>query len=365
MQKIKVNLGERSYRILIGSGATEELADFIKSSNFLGPVVVITDSTVLKKTKRIMDPAFKMLSNECLQIIVPPNETSKSIEFFQDTVQKISKKTKTHRPFIVAVGGGVVGDLAGFIAATYRRGVPFIQIPTTLLAQVDSSIGGKTGIDLTEAKNLIGAFYQPKLILSDLRFLKTLPRRELRNGMAEVIKYAIITDSGLFGYLEKNMGNILSAEEKSFEKVIYDCAKIKADIVEKDELDVKDIRIALNFGHTLGHAVEAASGYSNLLSHGEAVAVGMVLACEVALRLDMMKESELIRIKKLIKRAGFSLKLNGLSIKSIMNSYGYDKKFVTGANRFILPRRIGKIEIVDDIPGLLIRTVLRQYTAVR
>jgi len=361
MKKIKLSLHERSYRIFIGLGAVGELSDFIKFRKFSGPMVIITDKTVAKKTKQIMDAVIKKLPNECFRIIVPPNETSKTMEFFQDTVQKISKKTKTHRPVIVALGGGVVGDLAGFISATYRRGVPFVQIPTTLLAQVDSSIGGKTGIDLAEAKNLVGAFYQPKIILSDLRFLKTLPRRELRNGIAEVIKYAVITDIGLFDYLEKNMENILSGEEKALEKIIYECAKIKAGIVEKDELDAKDIRIVLNFGHTLGHAIEAATGYSKLLSHGEAVAIGMILAGEVALRLDMMKETALVRLKKLIKRAGFSTKLGEVSIKAIMNSYGYDKKFVTGANRFVLPRRIGRTEIVDDIPTILIRTVLRQY----
>ncbi|MBU0684163.1 MAG: 3-dehydroquinate synthase [Candidatus Omnitrophota bacterium] len=361
MKSIKLNLGKRSYKILVGQGVIKELPGVIKSLKFQGPIVIITDKTVAKKTGRIMTPVLKRMPNESFYVIVPPQEGSKSIEVFQETIHKISKTTKTHRPVIVALGGGVVGDLAGFVAATYRRGVPFIQVPTTLLSQVDSAIGGKTGIDLPDAKNLVGAFYQPKIVLSDLDFLKTLPRTQIRNGLGEVIKYAIIRNKGLFEYLEKNIGKILSSDISILEKIVYECAAVKADIVEKDELDTRDLRIALNFGHTLGHAIEAASGYSNLLSHGEAVAMGMVLAGEIALRLDMLKESELNRIKSLVKQSGFSMKIKGITLKTIMNSYGYDKKFIAGSNRLVLPKSIGKIEIIEDIPLILIRTVLRKY----
>jgi len=281
---------------------------------------------------------------------------------FQDTVKKVSHKTRTHRPLILALGGGVVGDLAGFVAATFRRGVPYIQLPTTLLAQVDSAIGGKVGIDLPEAKNLIGAFYQPKAVLEDTDFLGTLPARQVRNGMGEVIKYAVIQSPELFRYLEDNIKSVLSLETNAIEKVISECAAIKAWVVEKDERDVKDIRIALNFGHTLGHAIEAASGYSGAYNHGESVALGMLLACEMAMRLDMLKDGDFQRIKALIRKAGLPGRIEGgISVQKIMEAHEYDKKFSAGVNRFVLPTGIGAVEVIEDIPELLIKTVLKEY----
>ncbi|MFH1846727.1 MAG: 3-dehydroquinate synthase [Candidatus Omnitrophota bacterium] len=361
MKKIKVNLGNRSYNVLVGTGIIKSLPAVIQSMGFAGPVVVITDKVVEKKTKHITAPIFKSLPNQVFCLAVPSSEKSKSLNVFKDLVQKISKNTKTHKPLIVAIGGGVVGDLAGFIAATYRRGVPFIQIPTTLLAQVDSSVGGKTGIDLPDAKNLVGAFCQPKTVLMDPDFLKTLPKRQLRNGMAEIIKYGVIGKKGFFEFLEKNIRKILALESKVLEKTIYECVFMKAQVVEKDEFDCKDIRIALNFGHTLGHAVEAAAKYS-AYNHGEAISIGMLLAGEIAKRLDMFEDKSQSRIEKLIKKAGLPTKARNVSIKQIMNSYGYDKKFTFGTNRFVLPLKIGKVQVIEDIPGILIRTVLKKYT---
>ncbi|MFQ5952065.1 MAG: 3-dehydroquinate synthase [Candidatus Omnitrophota bacterium] len=361
MKKVSVNLAERSYDILVEAGAIKRLPGLVKSMSFTGPIVIITDKVVASKADRIISPTVKRLPNELYHIVVPSTERSKSIKVFQDTTQKISRKTKTHRPMIIALGGGVVGDLAGFVAATYRRGVPLVQIPTTLLAQVDSSIGGKVGVDLPEAKNLVGAFCQPKVVLMDTDFLRTLPRRQIQNGMAEIIKYAIIKSRSLFTFLEDNMKKVLSLEKKPLERIIHECVAIKARIVEKDELDNKDIRIVLNFGHTLGHAIEAASGYSKLYNHGESIAVGMILAGEIAVRLDMLKKKELDRIKSLIKKAGLPVSLRGVSVKDIISSHAYDKKFITGSNRFVLPKRIGSVEVVEDIPELLVKTVLKEY----
>lgn len=346
---------------MIGAGVIKKLPGLIRSMGFTGPVVVITDKVVKARTGCVTDPVFESMPNDIVRIVVPPAEKSKSIEVFRDTTQKISRKTKKHRPLIIALGGGVVGDLAGFVAATYRRGVPLIQVPTTLLAQVDSSIGGKVGVDLPEAKNLVGAFYQPKAVLTDPDFLGTLPLRQVRNGLAEVIKYAVIESRELFEFLEDKMEDVLALKKKPLEKIIHECVAIKARTVEKDELDRKDIRIALNFGHTLGHAIEAASEYSTRYNHGESIAIGMILAGEIAMRLDMLKEKDLERIKALIKKAGLPGRVRGLSVKAIMEAYGYDKKFTAGANRFVLPKRIGKVEVIEDLPGLLIRTVLREY----
>ena len=361
MKKITLNLKEKSYEILVGSGVVKKLPKFLESSGFAGPIVVITDRTVAAKTSKIMDPVFKKISNDLIRIVLSPSERSKSIDTFRDTIQKISKCTKTHRPMIIALGGGVVGDVAGFVAATYRRGVPLIQVPTTLLAQVDSAIGGKVGVDIPEAKNLIGAFWQPKVVFIDTDFIKTLPPRQIRNGFAEVIKYSIIKKGGFFEFLEDNIENILALKKMALERIIFECAAAKARIVEKDEFDVKDIRIALNFGHTLGHAVEAASGYSKNLNHGESVAIGMVIASEIAVRLDMLEEKTLVRIKKLIKKAGLPIRVKGMSVEEIMQSYSYDKKFTKGSNRFVLPVKIGSVEIIESIPELPIRSALSEY----
>ena len=361
MKKIKVSLGERSYEILVGNGVASKLPGVVRALNFAGPIVFITDRTVLAKTAALISPILNKLSNEVYRVIVPSSESSKSVGIYQEVVQKITRKTRMHRPLIVALGGGVVGDLAGFVAATYRRGVPIIQIPTTLLAMVDSSIGGKVGIDLPEAKNLIGAFKQPSVVLMDPNFLKTLPIRQLRNGLAEIIKYGIISNRTFFNYLEENVKKILSLDKKVIENVICECASIKAGIVKEDEFDLKDIRIILNFGHTLGHAIETASGYSVAYNHGESIAIGMVMAGEIAVRLEMIKVKDLERIKALLKNAGLQLTARNVPFKEVVSSFLHDKKFIAGSNRFVLPVRIGSVKVVDNIPELLIKSVIRQY----
>ncbi|MFH1837438.1 MAG: 3-dehydroquinate synthase [Candidatus Omnitrophota bacterium] len=361
MKSIHLNLKEKSYDIVIGPGALSKLPKAIEDINISGPVVIITDEVVWKKTKTILKAVLDEVKKDSISIVVPPSERSKSIDVFSAVTEELSKKTKRHRPLIVAVGGGVVGDLAGFVAATYRRGVPLIHIPTTLLSQVDSSIGGKVGVDLPEAKNLIGAFYQPKQVIVDTDFLKTLPKRQICNGIAEIIKYGIIADRKFFDFLEKNIDRVLSLNKTVIEKVIWTCVNIKAKVVEKDERDEKDIRIALNFGHTLGHAIEAAAGFSNKYNHGESIALGMILACEIALRFEMFKEKEFIRVKNLIKKAGLPTRIQKIGVEEIMKAYSFDKKFTTGNSRLILPRRIGKVEVIDNIPELPVRSALSEY----
>jgi 3-dehydroquinate synthase len=236
-----------------------------------------------------------------------------------------------------------------------------IQVPTTLLAGVDSSIGGKTGIDIPEAKNLIGAFKQPLAVIVDTEFLKALPERQLVSGMGEVIKYGIIKDPELFKYLERNISKILQKDHAALARVLYDSALIKARIVEKDEFDTKDIRIILNFGHTLGHAVEAASGYSEGYSHGESVGLGMLMASGIALKLGLLAGKDYDRIRGLVEKAGLPSSAGILSVKRIMGSCSHDKKFVKGLNRFVLPTRIGDVVVREGIPEKLIRTVVREH----
>lgn len=363
MKRIKVKLKERSYDIIVAKGAIKRLPNVLREIGKSAPVVIITDRTVEEKCKKLIAPAVKKLPGKVIKIVLPPGEAAKSLKVFRRTSEKIAQETKTHRPVIVAIGGGVVGDLAGFIAATYRRGVPLVQVPTTLLSQVDSSIGGKVGIDLPQAKNLIGAFWQPKAVLIDTDFLKTLPLRQIRNGLAEVIKYGIIKKKELFTFLEKNLGAVMALKPKVLEKIVSDCASIKAAIVEKDELDSKDIRIALNFGHTLGHAIETASGYSNKYNHGEAISLGMIMAGEIALKRKIFKEEELYRIEALFYAAGLPVKLKKISLEKVLKAHLYDKKFTKGANRFVLPDAIGSVCITEDVPIGQIKSVLKKYSS--
>jgi 3-dehydroquinate synthase len=257
------------------------------------------------------------------------------------------------------LGGGVVGDIAGFVAATYKRGVPLVHIPTTLLAQVDSSIGGKVALNHGRLKNIIGTFYHPEFVVSDTTTLGTLPAKEIRNGLAEVIKYAVIRDKSLFVYLEKNLGNI-SQDTEFFEKIVFRCAKIKARIVKKDEKDW-GLRNILNYGHTIGHAIEASSEFD--IPHGEAVALGMVVEATVSNRLGMLAWKELTRIKRLIEKAGLPLSLASLDTEKIIEAMKNDKKVAGGKVRFILPDAIGKVVIKDDVSLSLVREILQDVEA--
>lgn len=361
MKKIHVDLKERSYDIFTGSGVIGLLPSVIASICDKAPIVIIADKNALQKTKSVYDRTFRKVPNPKHWIGISGGESSKSLDMFGFVIKKISKEIRMSRPIIVALGGGVVGDLAGFVAATFRRGVPFIQVPTTLLAQVDSSIGGKVGIDIPEAKNLIGAFKQPRAVIMDVDFLKTLPLKEIRGASAEIIKYGIIQSGGLFLFLENHMDQVLSRDRKALEKVIFECASIKARVVEKDEFDEKAVRIILNFGHTLGHAIEAASGYAKQYSHGDSIAIGMLAASDIAFRLGMLGQKDFKRINGIIKISGLPMSAKDVPFKKIMDSYVHDKKFVRGSNRFVLPTRIGHVETVDDIPELLIKNVMRTY----
>jgi 3-dehydroquinate synthase len=262
------------------------------------------------------------------------------------------------KSFVVALGGGVMGDLAGFVAATYLRGVRFIQVPTTLLAQVDSSVGGKVGVNLPAGKNLVGAFYQPSLVLCDLDSLKTLPEREFRAGLAEVIKYGIIYDARFFEKLEKQMPALLKRNTKVLEDVVECCCRIKADVVGQDETE-SGLRAILNFGHTIGHAIEAISGYGKYL-HGEAISIGQVAAAKISQRETGLAESEVVRIKNLFKRAGLptSIKLAAAQRKRLFDAMKVDKKVSGGQIKFVLAKKIGQVRWGEQVPEEVILSVL-------
>ncbi|MFA6636106.1 MAG: 3-dehydroquinate synthase [Candidatus Omnitrophota bacterium] len=358
MKVVKVDLGKRGYDIFIGSGAVTKLPRIVSEISENAPAVIITDRNVISGSGKILGSALKKIKNPVVKIVLEPGERSKSFKVFSGTVNKIASATRGHKPVIVAVGGGVVGDLAGFVASSYRRGVPLVQVPTTLLAQVDSSIGGKAGIDLPEAKNIVGAFYQPRVVLSDVDFLASLPSRQISNGMAEVVKYSVIKSPGMFVALEKNAGKIRALDKRFMEKIVGECAEIKAGIVKKDELDTMDIRIILNYGHTLGHALETASGYSDLYNHGESVSVGMLMAGEIALRLGIFAKRDLGRLEKLLFELNLPVRIKKVNGSKILDACKYDKKFTSGKTRFVLPCSIGKVKVVEDVPPGMIRSVV-------
>lgn len=360
MRKVRVSLKERSYDILIGYGVFKYCGAVLKGLNIGKDAVVITNRPLLGLYGKPLENSLKKAGLTIHPELVPDSEKAKSSKVVTSLINRISTYDRYREIFIIAFGGGVVGDVAGFVASVYKRGIPYIHIPTTLLAQVDSAIGGKVAIDLPIAKNLIGAFYQPKVVLSDIFLLKSLPERQIRNGLSEIIKYSIIKDKHLFKYLEKGYKKVLNKDKKALEFVITISSRIKAKVVEEDEFDKLGIRAILNYGHTIGHAIEAAAGYSKRFYHGEAISIGMVGAALISTRLGFMKVDEVGRIKTLIEHAGLPTKMRGLKFLKIYASLLHDKKFTHRKNRFILPLRIGSVRVVEDVPDFVIKDVIKE-----
>jgi len=358
MRKIKVHLGNRSYFIFIGYNLFNDIGKLLPLPILRNPALIITNKKVNSIMGKRLIKSLRKFSDKIYVKEVPDSEQAKSFKIYNQIINTLTKIGKKTKPTIFALGGGVVGDISGFAASTYRRGIPYVQIPTTLLAQVDSSIGGKVAIDLPQAKNIVGSFYQPKAVICDISTLNSLPLSEIKNGLAEIIKYGIITDKSLFSYLENNLKKILSLDKESVEYVIWKCANIKAKVVEKDEYDTKDIRAILNFGHTFGHAIETAFKYSKQYTHGEAVAIGMMLASDMANKLKKINSKDVLRIKNIIKKAGLPMSVGQIDTERMLEALNYDKKFLHGKNRFVLPARIGRVEIIEVIPDTLIKTVL-------
>ncbi|GAF81037.1 unnamed protein product, partial [marine sediment metagenome] len=321
-------------------------------------LVIITDSTVKSLygdtlRKSLVSDGFKVTILE-----VPEGEEQKSLETAGSLYHELSNVHAERTTPILALGGGVIGDLAGFVAATYMRGVPLIQVPTTLLAQVDSSIGGKVAVNHGQLKNKIGVFYQPRLVISDITTLRTLPKTEISDGLAEIIKYAVIVDKELFTYLERNIDQIKSLDEKLLEEVVSKSTKIKAEVIEKDERDF-GLRNILNYGHTIGHAIESASDFK--IGHGEAVAIGMLAAGRISNRLGMLDKNELIRLKGVIQRAGLPVKILSLEMEKIIQAIKHDKKILRGKVRFVLAKSIGNVFITDEVSTSLVEQVLIDF----
>jgi 3-dehydroquinate synthase len=356
---LQVPLGSRSYPIKIGPSLLSRLGRECTGLKLGRHCAIISDSNVA--------PLFAEAARRSLAkggfitevLTVPAGETAKSLKTVHFCYDQLAAHRMERQSFIVALGGGVVGDLAGFVAATYLRGIAFVQVPTTLLAQVDSSVGGKVGVNLKAGKNLVGAFYQPRLVLCDLETLRTLPQREYRAGLAEVIKYGIIYDSELFERLERELPRLLRREQKTLTAVVARCCEIKAEVVGKDETE-SGRRAILNFGHTVGHALEAISRYGRYL-HGEAISIGQVAVARISACLLGLPDAQVHRIRTLFERAGLptSVHLSGVQLKKLDAAMRLDKKVRAGEIQFVLAGRIGKVVTRQKVPTKLVVRALK------
>ncbi len=358
MRIVKVPLGSRSYSIKVGDGLLPQLGAECAQLKLGQRCAVITDANVGRHFAKTAMKSLAASGFEAVLVTVPAGEKSKRLAMVEKCYDALAAHRLERKSFIVALGGGVVGDLAGFVAATYLRGIPFVQVPTTLLAQVDSSVGGKTGVNLKAGKNLAGAFYQPQLVLCDLDTLKALPRREFVSGLAEVIKYGVIYDAVLFAQLERNLPKLLQRDMGTLKAIIARCCEIKADVVGQDETE-SGLRAILNFGHTIGHAIENSSGYGKYL-HGEAIAIGQVAAAQLSHKILGLPTRDVERIGKLFQQAGLPVKirLDAARRKKLFAAMKLDKKVSGGEVKFVLAEKIGKVVWGQKVATAMIEEVL-------
>jgi len=358
MRKVGVRLGSNSYEIQIGSGLLAQTGQQLKRIGFGDKLVIVTDPTVKSLYGDTLKQSLISEGFKVAILLVPEGEAQKSLETAGRLYHELTDFYAERTTPILALGGGVIGDLAGFVAATYMRGVPLIQMPTTLLAQGDSSIGGKVAVNHGQLKNKIGTFYHPKLTISDISTLKTLSPRELSDGLAEIIKHGAILDGEFFSYLEDNLDKIKSLDAQVLERVVSRSAEIKAGVVEKDELDL-GLRNILNCGHTVGHAIESVSGLK--IWHGEAVAIGMLVEAKISNKMGILDRDELVRLKSVIKGANLPTEIPDLEVAKIIQAMKHDKKILQGKLRFALPKSIGDVFITDEVSPSLIEQVLGDW----
>jgi 3-dehydroquinate synthase len=365
---VHVSLGERSYEIAIVTGELPAFAVWLANTitqrgvktGSQPAVFLVTDGHVCHQHGAAIGASLHLAGFRCEVAVLQPGEQAKSLAEASGLYDRLVEMHADRHTIVVAVGGGVIGDLAGYVAATYARGLPFVQVPTTLLAQVDSSVGGKVGINHPHGKNLIGAFHQPLGVYLDTAVLDTLPVRDYRSGLAEVLKYGVILDEPFFAWLEANVSAINERSPSALRHIVARCCRLKADVVEKDEFERSGLRAVLNYGHTFAHAFEALSGYGEL-QHGEAVAIGMVYAARLAARLGRVDETLTTRQSNLLAALGLPTNLPAslpLATADILDRMRVDKKNVGGRLRFVLPTRLGHVELVDNVPEEAVVAVL-------
>ena len=353
---VRVELGKDSYDIIIGRGLGAALADFVRSKKYSKKALVVTDSNV---GPLYADAVCGRLREAGLEPIVhtfPAGESSKTMAVAEEIYTRIIEHGLDRKSPVFALGGGVVGDLAGFVASTYMRGVPFVQLPTSLLAQVDSSVGGKVAVDHPLGKNLIGCFYQPDAVFIDLDLMETLPKREIATGLGEIVKYGIIYDENFFAFLEEHPDDVLALAPDATVHMIARSCEIKAAVVSEDEKEA-GLRRILNFGHTMAHAIEQETGYVRY-NHGEAVAIGMCGAMDISRRLHLVDEATVTRAQNLIERLGLPTKAEGCTVDAMYAGIFHDKKTVNGKVNWVLADRIGHTIVKNDVPEDVVRAAM-------
>ena len=362
MRRIPVSLGARSYDIVIGDGIIGKLGDAVRDLGLGSKQMIVTSQTVWPLYGKTVKDSLTTSGFDVCITLTSDDEEAKSFETLTTIFDKLLENDFERNSGIVAVGGGVVGDIAGFAAATFMRGIRFVQVPTTLLAQVDSSIGGKTGVNHPNAKNLIGAFHQPRLVWTDVGTLSTIPERELRSGLAEVVKYSVIADPELFRLLSENVRSFSNISGDTLIETISRCCSIKARIVEQDERE-EGIRSILNYGHTVGHALESLTSYAQY-THGEAIAIGMTAAARISLEIDATDRETVQLQENVIRVAGLPTRMHQpIDPVEIVQQLNKDKKRRAGRVRWVLPRRIGEVFLTEDVPPEVVLRVLQGMIA--
>ena len=364
--QVRVDLAGRSYDIAIGRGLLAELGTRLQALRPGAAAAIVTDERVAQHHLAAAVSALENAGIRSSRVIVPPGEHSKSFEQFEEVCDRLLDARIGRSDVVVALGGGVVGDLAGFAAAAVRRGLDYVQVPTTLLAQVDSSVGGKTGINVRHGKNMVGAFHQPILVVADTALLDTLPPRDFRAGYAEVAKYGLIDDEPFFAWLEANWPEIFSGGPAREHAIAVSC-RAKAAVVARDELETGD-RALLNLGHTFGHALEAAAGFSDRLLHGEAIAIGMALAFAFSVRLGLAKTADADRVRRHLAAVGLPTQISQVpgerpGVETLMELIGQDKKVKRGMLTFILARGVGTSFIAANVEPSEVRAFLAEKLA--
>lgn len=352
MHKIQVSLKTHPYSILSGAGILADAGKHLRKAGINGRCFIVSNKKV---SSLYLKPLLRSLKKEKYEVFVfdslPDSEKAKSLTELGKIYSAMLSSGLDRSSAMISLGGGIAGDVSGFAAATFMRGIAWVNIPTTLLSQVDSAIGGKTGVNLSEGKNLAGSFYQPRLVLSDSSVLESLREIEIRSALAEVIKYGVIWDSRFFKYLEKNIGRALQKEKVVLTKIVTECSKIKAHVVAQDEKELSGVRAILNFGHTFAHGIEGASAQAKkTIPHGIAVGIGMALASKLAVKKGLFAESECQRVVQLLEQAKLPTCLpSGLDVKKVLEFMQNDKKKVGKTIHFILPRRIGHVESCANV----------------
>lgn len=358
MHDISVKLGARSYRIVVDAGILGRVGPELRALGVGGKVALFSDAGILARLGGSVRASLNAAGFDVTVVELPAGEAAKCVEVASRGWDALLAAGLDRGSTVLALGGGAVGDLAGFVAATYMRGVNFVQLPTTLLAQVDASIGGKTAIDHPRAKNLVGAFHQPRLVLVDPTALTTLPEREFRSGLAEVVKHGIVLDADYFADLEKSLVGLLARDIETLTRVVAGSCRLKAGVVERDEQEA-ELRAVLNYGHTIGHAVEAVTGYTRW-THGEAVSLGIAAEARLAERLGIGSHETTARQIDLLRAVGLPVRDSGASPRAVLDALGRDKKAREGRVPFVLAPAIGRFTVVLDVPREVVLEILQE-----